>query len=183
MVADHALGLVEAEQPHDTCAEIIGVGAEPIVAERAHQFGANPPGLPILEPRPTGPVAEAMARQRGHDDVKRVTRIATVRTGIGEQGGQIQHLVERARPPMHQQQRYRRGTNAWLVNRVDIQSIHLKTVVLETIDASLDCSPIEAAAPVGHEVAHECERGAVVPAALSDLIGPDDPVQAKMEIF
>ncbi len=89
----------------DDRAPVAALRAEAVEAEIRHELDErrrDPPGVPAaLVCRP----GEAEPGQGRRDDVERVPAVAAVRRGIGQRADGVEELDDRARPPVHEQQR------------------------------------------------------------------------------
>lgn len=117
-------------------------------------------------PRLGGTLGEAVARQRRHDDVERVGRVAAEAPWVAEQRDDLEHLQECAGPAV-QQQRRGIGAAAALVHEVQAQPVDLGAELRELVDRPLLLAPVEAVAPVGAQLAQVVQVAAVVPISFS----------------
>jgi hypothetical protein len=128
------------------------------------------------------PVGEAEAGDRGHDHVERVGGIAAVTLRVGQARDQVEHLDERARPAVHDQQRQRRRPAPARVDQVQAEAVDVRAEVRQRVDRALLRAPVEPGLPVAHELAHVAEARAVVPARALDLVRPARAREALAEV-
>jgi len=148
MYSDDIFSVREAEACGDAGAPVAPLRPKPPVAEAAHQFGPEVGDAKRMHPSLGRAVGEAIARQRGHDDIERVARVAAVARRVGEQRQDLEHLDERAGPAVGDDQRQRGRACAARVDEMDAQPADGGAKVREGVDGPLLRRPVEALVPV-----------------------------------
>jgi hypothetical protein len=98
--------------------------------------------------------------------------VAPVGPGIGEERDQREHLHERARPAVGDEERHRRRAPPSHVDQVDADALHLGAELRKRVHRPLLRAPVEGPAPVLDELPHVGEIRPVIPACVLDLVGP-----------
>jgi hypothetical protein len=96
---------------------------------------------------------KAVAWQRGRYDSESIGRISAEARRVGEQGDDLVELEHRARPAVREQQRHRRRALTLLVNEVHIDAGQGHGELRERIELGLLRAPVEAPAPIVHQLA------------------------------
>lgn len=105
-----------------------------------------------------------------------------MRGGIDQQRNNIEHLDERARPAVQEQQRDRVRISAGCVHEVDPHVAYARPVVLELVESRLLCTPFETVLPIGDKLAQVGCIRPVRPPRPRELIGPPGSRQAFVEV-
>ena len=145
---------------------------------------ADRAGAAVVADRRAG---EAVAGQRGRDDVESVERIAAVSLGMGQRIDDVQELDDRARPAVrdHQRQRPRRvlDLGAGLADEVQPLRADIDQVVRPAVDRLLAALPVVAVPPVVDQLGQEAGIGAGGPrAVVGNGDGRPPAAQALVEI-
>src|SRR5262249_270534 len=109
MYADTAGRVLGTDAARDRGTSISALGRVALVAQPAHQLGPRARDALDVPPRPRTFVGKAIARKRWTYDMKRIGRIAAVRSGVRERLDNLVKLHDRTRPSMSDQQRHRVG--------------------------------------------------------------------------
>ncbi len=109
--------------------------------------------------------------------MERVGGITAVRRRVRERADDVVVLVVRARPPVREHQRQRRGSHARLVHEVHAEALEPGgvedgTELRQRVEHLLAGSPVEAVGPERGELPQVPEVGPVVPARAFHLVGP-----------
>ena len=83
---------------------------------------------------------------------------------------------------MHQQNWYRAGTAAPLMNEMDPDAIHVGTEMPEGIQISLLLLPVERVAPIVAKLLQILRIGAILPTSAFDAVRPARSTQAVLYI-
>src|SRR5438270_4644210 len=165
MCQSQALGNTRTDIP--TCGGKAGI-AESLRHQTRPQLG----GFDQRHATNGGTVGEAESRQRRHDDIKRVRRVASMTPWIGQQRDDFDHFKEGAGPAVGDDNREWVGSPSVFVNEVDAEAIDLGAKVCELIECGLLRSPIETMLPVCQERLEIVEVRPILPASSLNLIGP-----------
>ena len=92
--------------------------------------------------------------------------------GLRATWNDLEHLDERARPSVRDDEGNWIGPLSFRVDVVDAQPVDVSHKVVELVDAGLLGAPVESILPVLAELADVGEAGAVVPAYVLKLVGP-----------
>ena len=177
--AHEIIGELVGELRAHVRARITSVGAEPLVAELAHHPHPDACGLapPDAGRHRRG---EDRTRERRHDHVERVGRVAAEALGVRERLDHLGEVPERPRPSVREHERDRRGTGAPLVDRVHGHAVDLAPHVREAVHRGFLGAPVVLVDPVGHQLAQVCTGHAECPivGACIRLVGPHRGAQA-----
>ena len=155
MRADQLLGVLVRELRGDRRAPVTAVHGEGSVAEDvAHQSHPQRRGGAHRDAGLRQRARQRVSRQRGHDHVEGVGRIAAVRLRIAQRTDHAVEVPERPRPAMRQHQRQRVRRRAPGMDVVDRHVVEHDAVVLPLIERILERSEIELVAPVGEGLLH-----------------------------
>jgi hypothetical protein len=105
-----------------------------------------------------------------------------MRGGIGEQRQDVQHLEERSRPAVRENQRQRIRPSAASVDEVDSDAVYGGAEMREGVDALFLRAPVEPRAPVLDQLLQVGEVEAVAPAGAGNLIGPASVGQSPTQV-
>jgi hypothetical protein len=101
----HPVGVVEREVAAHVAADVPARGAKPRVAEHPHQLGPQAGDGDRVQRRAGGAIGVPVARHVGHDHVKRVGGIGTVRARVGKESDDLRVAPEGVRPAVAEDQR------------------------------------------------------------------------------
>ena len=183
MDADQPLGIFVPELGGDERTPVGPGRGEPVIAEPGHQRGPDVGDLPEGDSLGRGG-GKAIARQRGHDHVERVRRVAPMGRGIGQRTDHLAIVPEGPRPAVGQDQRHRVRPLAAHELEVDREAVDLGLVGRDRVDLGLGPAPVIALQPVVGELAQVDPVGAIgpaVPAKIAAPAGPCDPVPQVVE--
>jgi hypothetical protein len=129
---------------------------------------------------------EAVPGQRRHDHLDGIRGIAAVRRRIGERRRDLDHLAERARPAVQQDDRRTRGSSAGRQARdVDVEIADPGSVAGEhTVEPLLRRAPVETVHPRVGELPEVRAVDPQLPRDIRGLVrpaGPPDPVDQVVE--
>ena len=116
---------------------------------------------------------QRVARQRWDDDGESIGR---------QQRDQLHELEHRAGPTVREQQRLGFRAGAAHMQEVDVDAVDARLELRPGIERRFGGTPVEAVAPVVHQLAHEGQRGAVGPGCGGRLVGPQRAVQARVQV-
>ena len=127
-------------------------------------------------------VGEAVARERGDDDVEGVRRIAAMARRVRERADHLVHLVEAARPAVGEDQGQRCFASALDVDEVNPVSVDLSAEVREAVELTFLRTPVELVSPVARELLEVRDVCAVVPprCLLYTSPSPRDAMLSRM---
>src|SRR5262249_58142991 len=120
---------------------------------------------------------------RWNHDMKRILGTPTVAGGIGQRADDLAVLVNRAWPPIEQQQRQRIRIFRTLMNEVNVEAINLRLELTELIESAFLCAPLEPIAPVLDEALQISEIHAVVPAGAIGLVRKSRACESRFQIL
>src|SRR5262249_31967255 len=148
MDAGEALGEKPAEAERAAGPPIAALRREPLVAEPLHQPRPEPGDGEGVHPRPARPPGEAVAGERGHDEVEGILGIAAMGAGIGEERDDLPHLGEAAGPAMGEDERQRLPVptlaGAAAVHEMDALALDLGDELRQAVEPRLLRAPVEA---------------------------------------
>ncbi len=172
-----------ARQPdRDAGAEIAALRAEAVMAETLHQLGKQAGDHAWVGAGLQGPAGEAEARQRGHDDVEGVACVAAEALGLGQHRDDLQHLDERSRPAMGDQQRQRLWRCALDVDEMNLVSVDRRDEVWPGVQRGLAAAPVITVGPVVTERLQVGLVGAKIPVAIGVFVGPAGAAQPVAQV-
>ena len=128
-------------------------------------------------------VREAEARQRRHNDVKGVKRVAASALRIGQKRDDLVETVEGIRPAVDQQERRGVGSFAPHVEKVDTASVDIRTKLCKLVELCLLSTPVVGVLPVIHQFLQVAQICAIVPTGILRLIRPTGPCQTLTQII
>ncbi len=171
--ADEPLRISKRQSGGDEAAPVAALRAPALVAQHVgHQRGERVGHLDDPEARLARGVGETVAGQRRRDHRERIGGVAAEARGIGEHGDDLVELPHRARPPVGDQERQRPGAAALLVDEMEVDAGHLRDELAERVEPGLVRAPVVAVLPVGDELLHVGEAGAIGPLLPGSLIRP-----------
>src|SRR4051794_22966993 len=91
---------------------------------------------------------ESVARQAWYHDIEGISRVGTMRCRVGEQWDQLVEPPEGVGKAVSEDQRQRLRSASLLMNEVQPRPIDLCLKVIEAIQQSLLCAPVEVIAPI-----------------------------------
>ena len=166
-------GVLVAEPARNGPAPVAALGQIAVVSQHAgHQLGEQT-RHPARSHRPCRPAREAESRQGRGDHVEGIALAAAVAFGMGERIDDLDELRDRAGPAVGDEQRQGRRTAARFVDEVDVDAIDGRREVREPVEHLLLRPPVELLQPVGAQLLHVVEVGAVGPAAVIRHLVPD----------
>jgi hypothetical protein len=139
-----------AENRH-TRADVAAVSAESCVAETIPHQPTPHVGDRPFEHRRGHRVGEAVAGQRGDDDVESVFGAPAVGQRVGQERQEVEMLEERAREAMGEDDRKRGRPVPALVDEMHPQPVDPGEMVRQTVELALLPAPIELVGPGGQQ--------------------------------
>ena len=112
-----------------------------------HQLGEQ---VSIVVNRLGNAIRESRTRQRRHNHVERIVRIAAIFRRIGEPIDHLVVAIERVGKAVEQQERCRVWSFAAFVDEMDAYAIHVRFELRKGIKRYLVCAPVIALLPVVH---------------------------------
>ena len=112
-------GCGEREFDRDRGAPIATLRPEPLVAECRHQFEPHAGDDAGLRAARLWSIGESVPRQRRDNEIERINRIASIGRRLGESRCDLEHLDDRPRPAVRDDERQRRRPHATNVQRVN----------------------------------------------------------------
>jgi hypothetical protein len=109
---------------------------------------------------------KSITGKRRHDDGERVFRIAAEALGMRQRLDDVQEFEHRSRPAMAEDQRARRWARTVDAIEMDVDVFDLRGELRKAVELRFPFAPVVAFDPIGAELAHEIEIGAVSPAAF-----------------
>jgi hypothetical protein len=152
-----------------------------LVAELAHQPVPQPGDVAVVHTRPSGPLGEAVARQRRDDDVEGGT-VDAVGLRVGQQRHQRQQLHEGAGPAVAQDQRQPVPIPRPLVDEVDAHAVQVGLEVVEGVEVAFLSAPVELVGPVGEHLPEVGEVGALLPGLAWCGVGPAGVADTRPQV-
>ena len=143
-----------AHRVRDLCAPIAALRGVARVSEARHELdpGIRDPNRP--PPRLRGLPRVPIARDRRNDDVERVGGVAAVCRRIGKRADDVQHLDDRTRPAVRDDQRQRVLVRRLDVDEVDVETVDLRDELRQRIQPGLEPAQVVLSAPVANELLH-----------------------------
>ena len=151
MDAEQPLGCLAAHRVGDGGALVAALGDVAGVAEAAHQLrpGArDAAGVPADLGRLGG---EAVTGQRGQHQVERVLGGAAVRGRVGQRADDLEHLDDRARPAVRDDQWQRVRVRRPDVDEVDVHPVDLGLELRQRVQPRFAPAPVVIGRPVAGE--------------------------------
>src|SRR5215831_13882061 len=152
------------------------------VSKALHELGPGTRDVLDVPARAGRPAGEAVARNRGNDDVERVFGAATMRGRIGERTDDLELLDDRSRPAMrddHRQRVLMAGTD---VDEMDVDSVDRRDELGKGVQLRLQLSPVVVLAPVANQLLELPELSALRAVGDGFLVGPARRLNAPAEI-
>ena len=184
MDAVESIGVGISQPGGNTATDISALGGELGVAKvLGHQLVPHT-GHPLHLHAPVlSMVGEPEAGQGWRDHIEGVGRIAAVAGWVGQQGNDLGHLEEATWPAVGDDQRYGIRALAFLVDEVDIQTVHLGLEVAEGVELGFLGAPVELSPPMLDQFFQVGQVAAVVPSGVGNLIGPAGVGQALLQVL
>ena len=157
-------------------AEVAASRGEPVVPELCHHRDGDGRDGAEVHPSLGRAIAEPIAGQRHRDHVERLRC-------RGEQRDDRQHLDERARPSMEEQQGHRVTRRCLGVDRVHAETVHVHLDVVERAQPLPLRGPVEVVEPRLHERTQHRRAHAVVPSRPTQLVGPAGAAQSVSQVL
>jgi hypothetical protein len=115
--------------------------------------------------------------------MERVLRGAAVRRRVGEWADDLQHLDDRARPAVRDDQRQRVFVTRLDMDEVDVEAVDLRQKLREGVQPRLEPPEVVFAAPVTRECLHRGELDALRSIRDRLLLGPSRRRDAPTEVL
>ena len=145
----------------DLGAPVAALSDVPGVAEPPHQ-GDPRIGDANRSPAGRGRLARvAVPGHRRHDHVERVRGIAAVRGRIAERPEDVEHLEDRTRPAVRDDQRQRVRVRRLDLDEVDVDPVDLGDELRHRVQSLLDPSEVVVAGPVARQLLDGRQRHAL----------------------
>jgi hypothetical protein len=151
---DEAIRMIEGDEARDDGADVVGVRPESRIAELLHQLDPEARDAGARHASSARPVGVAEPGDRGDDHVEAVRLMPSVSRRVAEARDELDHLDERAGPPVDEEQRHGRGPLPALDDDVDVQALDLYPELRELVEPPFLRSPVEVGRPVRDQVLH-----------------------------
>jgi hypothetical protein len=128
-----------------------------LVAEPGHQLVPGAGDVRRVPAGLGGAAGEAVAGDRGDDHVEGVAGLAAVGGRVAERADHLQHLDDRSRPAVGEDDRQRVGVRRHRVDEVDVEAVDLGDEVGDGVQPLLDPSHVVVLGPVADQLGDRLE--------------------------